>query len=105
MNATVQYKNWNLTFESTVLPVKMRASVLFEGTDGTLEIARDGYTFTPNKGEPEVVKASGDLGKRARRQTISKRAERAVRVFGYTFLGLGVIVIGLILYSVLFGYH
>ena len=55
--------------------------------------------------EYEELKASGDLGKRVRRQTISKRAERAVRVFGYTFLGLGVIVIGLILYSVLFGYH
>ena len=37
VNAVLQYKGgWNLTFESTVLPIKNeRASVFFEGTDGT----------------------------------------------------------------------
>jgi predicted dehydrogenase len=61
VNAIVEYKGWNLTFESTVLPAKVRANVLFLGTEGTLDIDRSGYTFTPHQGAPEVVKASGDL--------------------------------------------
>jgi len=63
VNAILQYKGgWNLTFESTVLPVRNeRASVFFEGTAGTLDIARDGYIFRPNKGEPQIVKSTENL--------------------------------------------
>ncbi|MBA3712768.1 MAG: Gfo/Idh/MocA family oxidoreductase [Pyrinomonadaceae bacterium] len=63
VNAILQYKGgWNLTFESTVLPIKNeRASVFFEGTDGTLDIARDGYIFRPNKGVSQVVKSTENL--------------------------------------------
>jgi predicted dehydrogenase len=57
VSAIVRYRNWNLNFESTVLSVRNEhPSVFFEGTEGTLNITREGYTFTPNKGEPvEVV--------------------------------------------------
>lgn len=63
VNAILQYKGgWNLTFESSVLPIKNeRPGVFFEGTDGTLDLTRDGYVFTPNKGEPQIVKAEGSL--------------------------------------------
>ncbi len=61
VNAIVQYKGWNLTFESSVMPLKNRPHVLFEGTEGNLEIDRFGYTFTPAQGEAQVVKASADL--------------------------------------------
>ncbi len=63
VNAILQYKGgWNLTFESTVLPIKNeRASVFFEGTEGTLDISRDGYIFRPNKGEPQIVKSTQNL--------------------------------------------
>jgi hypothetical protein len=50
------------------------------------------------------LKATGELGKRVRKETFSRRTEIGVRIFGFTFLGLGVMLIGLILYSVLFGY-
>ena len=33
-------------------------SVYFEGTEGTLDITREGYVFTPNSGEPVEVKAT-----------------------------------------------
>lgn len=63
VNAILQYKGgWNLTFESSVLPLgNDRASVVFLGTDGMLDITRAGYTFTPKKGQPEQVQASGSL--------------------------------------------
>jgi predicted dehydrogenase len=63
VNAILQYKGgWNLTFESSVLPVKgVRPSVVFEGTEGTLDIARDGYVFRPNEGEPQIVKSTETL--------------------------------------------
>lgn len=67
VNAILQYAggangNWNLTFESSVLPIRNeRPGVLFEGTEGILEITRAEYVFTPNKGEPQVVKAEGSL--------------------------------------------
>ena len=63
VNAILQYKGgWNLTFESSVLPIRNeRPGVFFEGTDGTLDLTRDGYVFTPNKGEPQIVKAEGSL--------------------------------------------
>ncbi len=67
VNAVLQYAggangNWNLTFESSVLPIRNeRPGVFFQGTEGTLEITRADYVFTPNKGEAQVVKAEGNL--------------------------------------------
>ena len=62
VSAIVQYKDWNLNFESSVLSLRdENPSVFFEGTSGTLNITRAGYTFTPNEGEPVVFKSSQDL--------------------------------------------
>jgi predicted dehydrogenase len=62
VNAVLQYKSWNLTFESSVLPIRNeRPGVFFQGTEGTLDLTRADYVFTPNKGEPVVVKAEGNL--------------------------------------------
>lgn len=62
VNAILQYKTWNLTFESSVLSIRNeRPGVFFQGTEGTLELTRAEYIFTPNKGEPQVVKAAGSL--------------------------------------------
>jgi len=63
INAVLQYGGgWNLTFESSVLPLKdQEATVVFLGTEGSLDISRERYIFTPNKGEQQVVKASGPL--------------------------------------------
>jgi predicted dehydrogenase len=63
VNAILQYPSgWNLTFESSVLPIRNeRPGVFFQGTEGTLEITRSDYVFTPYKGEPVVVKAEGSL--------------------------------------------
>jgi predicted dehydrogenase len=63
VNAILEYpKGWNLTFESSVLPIKNeRPGVFFEGTEGVLDLTRDGYVFTPNKGQPQIVKAEGSL--------------------------------------------
>jgi predicted dehydrogenase len=62
VSAIVKYKNWNLNFESSVLPLRNdRPSVLFEGTDGLLEIARDGYIFTPVQGQPVRVDTRENL--------------------------------------------
>ena len=56
VSAVIRYANWNLNFESSVLPLRNdRPSVLFEGTNGLLELARDGYVFTPHSGQPERV--------------------------------------------------
>ena len=65
VSAIVQYKDWNFNFESSVCSIRNdHPSVFFEGTEGTLDLSRDGYTFTPNKGTPvEVpVKESLELG-------------------------------------------
>jgi predicted dehydrogenase len=62
VSAIVRYKDWNLNFESTVLSVRNpHPSVYFEGTEGTLDITREGYLFTPNSGEPVEVKATQNL--------------------------------------------
>lgn len=63
VNAILQYPGgWNLTFESSVLPIRNeRPGVFFQGTEGTLEITRAEYVFTPYKGDPVVVKAEGSL--------------------------------------------
>ncbi len=61
VSSIVRYKDWNLNFESTVLSVRDHTSVFFEGTEGTLDITRGGYVFTPNEGQPVEVKAAGPL--------------------------------------------
>jgi predicted dehydrogenase len=63
VGAILQYKGgWNLHFESTVLTVASeRPSVFFQGTEGTLDIARDGYVFRPNQGQPEEQKSTENL--------------------------------------------
>ncbi len=62
VNAVLQYKNWNLTFESSVLPIRNdRPGVFFEGTEGTLDLTRGGYVFQPYKGAPEVVESKENL--------------------------------------------
>ncbi len=67
VNAVLQYAGgnhgkWNLSFESSVLPIRNeRPGVFFQGTEGTLEITRAEYVFTPNKGEAQIVKAEGSL--------------------------------------------
>ncbi|MBS1812490.1 MAG: Gfo/Idh/MocA family oxidoreductase [Acidobacteria bacterium] len=62
VNAVLQYKNWNLTFESSVLPIRNdRPGVFFQGTEGTLELTRNGYIFQPYKGSPEVVETKENL--------------------------------------------
>ena len=62
VSAIIQYKNWNLNFESSVLSIhEDHPSVFFEGTKGTLNITREGYTFTPNGGAPTKVDSTQDL--------------------------------------------
>jgi hypothetical protein len=53
----------------------------------------------------EDLKSRGLLRKRVVTARISRRRAIAVRVFGGIALGLGIVIIGLIIYSVLFGYH
>lgn len=61
-SALIQYRDWNLSFESSVLSIRDdRPSVLFEGTEGLLELSREGYTLTPRNGSPEVVNSSENL--------------------------------------------
>jgi predicted dehydrogenase len=62
VSALIRYRNWNLNFESSVLSIRNdRPSVFFEGTEGTLDLAREGYVFTPNSGQPATVNASESL--------------------------------------------
>ena len=62
VSAIVQYDTWNLNFESSVLSIRNNhPSVFFEGTQGTLDMGRDGYIFTPNEGEPVRVKSTESL--------------------------------------------
>lgn len=62
VSAIVQYKKWNLNFESSVLSLHdPTPSVYFEGTKGTLNITRNGYVLTPNTGEPVKVDSKQDL--------------------------------------------
>ncbi len=61
-SALIQYRDWNLSFESSVLSIRNdRPSVLFEGTEGLLDLAREGYTFTPRSGSPEIVNSTENL--------------------------------------------
>jgi cytochrome b subunit of formate dehydrogenase len=52
----------------------------------------------------QMLRSTGELRKRIVKKYISKRRALAIRVFGYSFLAIGIILIGLIIYSVLFGY-
>ena len=62
VSAIVQYAKWNLNFESSVLDIHGPApSVYFEGTKGTLNLTREGYTMAPNAGEPTTFKSTQDL--------------------------------------------
>ncbi len=55
--------------------------------------------------EYEELKASGELRKRVVTGGFSEKWEKAIYAFGLTFLGVGITLIGLIIYSVLFGYR
>jgi predicted dehydrogenase len=62
VSAVIQYDGWNLNFESSVLSIRSdHPSVFFEGTEGTLDLSRDGYTFTPNRGEAVTVTSTESL--------------------------------------------
>ena len=63
VNAILQYGGgWNLSFESSVLPLKGQTpTVTFLGTEGSLDITRERYVYTPNKGAQQTVEASGSL--------------------------------------------
>ena len=62
INAMLKYRDWNLTFESSVLSLKaQQPTVVFLGTEGSLDISRERYVFMPNKGAQQVVEASGPL--------------------------------------------
>jgi predicted dehydrogenase len=62
VSAIIQYKDWNLNFESTVLSIRDdHPAVFFEGTEGTLDLTREGYSFTPNHGQPVNVDSTQDL--------------------------------------------
>ena len=62
VSAVVRYKNWNLNFESSVLSIRNpRPSVFFEGTEGTLDLSREGYTLTPNNGAATQFDSNQDL--------------------------------------------
>lgn len=62
VSAVVQYRAWNFNFESSVLPIRNpHPTVLFEGTEATLDLSRDGYTLQPNRGAPVRVDATERL--------------------------------------------
>lgn len=62
VSAIVRYQNWNLNFESSVLSIRdENPSVFFEGTKGSLNLTRKGYTLTPNDGAPVEVSSTESL--------------------------------------------
>ena len=62
VSAIIQYNGWNLNFESSVLSIRDdRPSVYFEGTEGNLDLAREGYTYTPGQGEAISVASTENL--------------------------------------------
>jgi hypothetical protein len=50
------------------------------------------------------MKRTGELRRRLVKGALSRRWEIGVRVAGSLFLGVGLILIALIIYSVIFGY-
>jgi len=73
-------------------------TVIFTGVSPLREYMKD------RPEEYAELKRTGELGKRVVRRRISPVRDRIVKTFGYTFLALGVLIIVLIVYSVLFGY-
>lgn len=62
VNAIVQYKDWNLAFESSVLPApNVPATVVFVGTHGTLDLSRDGFIYRNAAGAILQRPAEGSL--------------------------------------------
>ena len=55
--------------------------------------------------EFEVLKTSGDLKKKAVKDYISRKWEKLVTILGFCFLAIGILLILLIIYSVLFSYR
>lgn len=61
-NSIVKYKNWNFTFESSVMPVHNEYdSVLFHGTNGRLELNRDVAIYTDVSGAQKWDKSEKTL--------------------------------------------
>ena len=61
-SALIQYRDWNLSFESSVLSIRNdRPSVLFEGTEGLLDLSREGYKFTRQSGKAKIVNSTENL--------------------------------------------
>jgi cytochrome b subunit of formate dehydrogenase len=90
---TVHFFNTHLRPESFPMD-----TVIFTGVAPVTEYRRD------RPREYEAMKASGELGKRVVLWKPNPTRDRLVRVFGYLFLTLGIILVLLILYSVLRGY-
>lgn len=51
--------DWTATFEATLAPGVKGSGIQFIGTNGNLEITRQGYTFSPVDGEP--IHGEGDV--------------------------------------------
>jgi predicted CXXCH cytochrome family protein len=73
-------------------------TAIFTGLTGFKEYKKD------RPDAIEDLRERGDLRKYVVTRKISRRRAIAIRVFGYTALAVGVLIIGLIIYSVLFGY-
>jgi hypothetical protein len=73
-------------------------TVIFTGVSPLREYRKD------RPEEYAELKRSGELGKRVVKQKISPVRDKIIKTFGFTFLGLGIVIIALIVYSVLFGY-
>ncbi|MDH3457111.1 MAG: cytochrome C, partial [Gemmatimonadota bacterium] len=73
-------------------------TVIFTGLTGFKEYKKD------RPDAIEDLRERGDLRKYVVTRKISRRRAIAIRVFGYTALAVGVLIIGLIIYSILFGY-
>jgi len=73
-------------------------TVVFTGLTDVEEYKKD------RPAEYERLKRTGELRKRVVKHKISRRRHLAIRIFGFFFLSVGVILIGLIIYSVIFGY-
>jgi cytochrome b subunit of formate dehydrogenase len=90
---TIHFFNTHLRPEA--FPMDM---VIFTGTVPLNEYRKD---------RPEAyaeLKRTGELGKRVVKKGPAGKREAVIRVFGFLFLTVGVVLIGLIIYSVLFGY-
>jgi len=73
--------------------------VIFSGLVSVEEYKKD------RPREYEELKKSGELKKRLVKDQISEKKQRVIAIFGFTALFIGITLIGLIIYSVLFGYN